>query len=293
LAPAASKEIAFLKTDKPLAYLSDCTFRLIQDYYPRTSQLSPQTRRECDECESRAIAAADLLIYSSDWAAESAIRDYGASAEKVHVIPFGPNLKRIPDSATVTSPRNREECRLLLLGKDWKRKGGPLVFDTMRLLNEQGLPTRLTVCGTALPEEIHHPKLEVTGFLDKNTPAGLDTLEKLLTESHFLFVPSRAEAFGIVFCEASAYGLPSIATATGGITTIVKNGVNGYLLPLHASAEDFAELIQTLFSDAERYQQLVESSRQRYDETLNWNAWANRVRELLRYQLTAQGPASQ
>jgi len=281
LAPAASKEIAFLDTKVPLAYLSDLTFRLIQDYYPSIAQLSPETRKECDECEARAIARSDLLIYSSEWAAASAIHDYGAAPDKVHVVPFGPNLKRVPDLTTVTKPRNRQECRLLMLGKDWERKGGPLVFETMRILNERGLPTRLTVCGARPSKELAHSNLFVTGMLDKNTPTGLQTIETLLTESHFLFVPSRADATPIVFCEAAAFGLPSIATDTGGIPSLIKDGVNGHLLPLSATAEDFAELIHRVFADAEGYQRLVQSSRKRYDTTLNWNAWAQRVRQLL------------
>ncbi|TSA49979.1 MAG: glycosyltransferase [Sphingobacteriales bacterium] len=39
-------------------------------------------------------------------------------------------------------------------------------------------------------------------------------------------VPSRAECYGIVFAEASSYGLPSVSTDTGGVSAVVKEGVN-------------------------------------------------------------------
>jgi len=69
--------------------------------------------------------------------------------------------------------------------------------------------------------------VNVIGFVDKASADGYAMLNKPLEESHFMILPTFAEAYGIVFCEASSFGLPSIALKRGGVP--VKDHVNGLL----------------------------------------------------------------
>jgi glycosyltransferase involved in cell wall biosynthesis len=56
-------------------------------------------------------------------------------------------------------------------------------------------------------------------------------------DAHLLAVPSSYEGFGIVYLEAMAYGLPSIASTTGAAHETVTHGLNGFLVaPGDASA---------------------------------------------------------
>ena len=81
----------------------------------------------------------------------------------------------------------------------------------------------------------------------------------------------------MVFCEASAYGLPIITTDTGGVSGAVTEGENGFLLPPSAMGAQYAELIAKIYGDDQRYAQLVQSSRATYDNKLNWDAWGMTV----------------
>jgi glycosyltransferase involved in cell wall biosynthesis len=53
----------------------------------------------------------------------------------------------------------------------------------------------------------------------------------------------------------------------------VKDGINGYALPLEAAGADYATIIQKVFTDKAAYQQLCIHSRKRYEESLNWENW--------------------
>ena len=99
--------------------------------------------------------------------------------------------------------------------------------------------------------------LTIIPFLDKSKPKDLERLCDILYQSHFLILPTEFDALGIVFCEASAYGVPSIAANVGGVSQPVREGKNGFLLPPTATAEDYAEKIKAVFSDKESYIKLL------------------------------------
>jgi glycosyltransferase involved in cell wall biosynthesis len=115
--------------------------------------------------------------------------------------------------------------------------------------------------------------MKVIPYLDKNNPEQYRELEQLYLKSDFLLLPTRNECFGLVFCEANAFGLPIITTHTGGVPEVVKDAQNGFVLPLSARGPAYAEIIARLYQDDQRYAELVVSSRAAFDERLNWNAW--------------------
>lgn len=288
-APIASKEIALLNISTPIVYLSDSTARLFcQDHHYThrqggRSNLDQATLERIELFEAIALAKASHIIYPSQWAAQSAIDDYGVASSKVSVIPFGANLDSPPTPAEVSKNRQTNPlapCRLLFIGMSWQRKGGEIAFQTLLKLIERNIDAELVIVGTVPPPHIRHEKLTVIPHLDKNSPQHRQRLNQLLQQSHFLLLPSRAECYGIVLCEASAFGLPVLTTAVGGISTIVRNGWNGYKLPLAADSSDYADLLIQILANPAHYQQLTLSSRAEYDQRLNWNCWAESVFDL-------------
>lgn len=273
VAAASTSEVAFIETDIPIVLVEDATFAVLHDYYPQYSNLPKSITREMNKLSATAINKASLLIYSSTWAAQSAIEDYGANREKVHVVPMGANIDTAPAQERLLSKKNADRCRLLFIGFDWQRKGGDIAFETLLKLEEMGIPSELIVCGCVPPASYRHPHMKIIPFLDKNDPAQNQEFEQLYLSSHFLLLPTRNECFGIVFCEANAFGLPVIATATGGTPETVKDGENGFLLPFAARGDAYASIIADLFHDEQRYSAMVQSSRAAFENRLNWDAW--------------------
>jgi glycosyltransferase involved in cell wall biosynthesis len=112
--------------------------------------------------------------------------------------------------------------------------------------------------------------VECRGFVDKRTAAGRAELGRLLSESHVLIHPARAEAYGLALTEASAFGVPVVAAAVGGITTIIRDGRNGYALPPDADGAEYAAVVAGVVEDRARMLELARSSRAEYDARLNW-----------------------
>jgi glycosyltransferase involved in cell wall biosynthesis len=273
VAPASLAQVACLETEVPIVIVEDATFALLLDYYPQYSNMLSRSIEQMHAVTKRGMRKASALIYSSAWAAQSAINEYHINPRRVHVVPMGANFDAPPDETVIEQKKRSGVCKLLFVGVDWQRKGGEIAFETLLMLNQMGIPAELTICGCTPPKNRSHPALCVIPYLDKNDPLQYEQLTQLYMKADFLLLPTRNECFGIVFCEANAFGLPVITTCTGGVPEVVRNGENGFVLPLEAQGDAYALLIASLYRDEAEYARLVLSSRLAYNERLNWDSW--------------------
>jgi glycosyltransferase involved in cell wall biosynthesis len=281
VAPAGSVLIAFLETKIPIFYFSDATNANLMNYRKMLTNLWGWSARQSLYIERLALDKAHYISFSSQWACDSAIRDFQVPAEKVKLIPFGANFETIPDRNLVLQPRQKNTCKLFFLGVDWEHKGGPVAFGTLLSLLSMGIDAELTVVGCAVPPSFTHPRFRSIPFLNKNNPEEAQQMINLYRESSFFLLPTLSECYGIVFCEAAAYGLPAVAGNSGGVSSSIAEGKSGFLLPKEAGAEAYAATLAAVWKDQARYEALRISARDLFEQARNWDSWALRVKEML------------
>jgi glycosyltransferase involved in cell wall biosynthesis len=283
---ATANPIAYLECDRPIAFWADGTFANIKDFYPQYSNLCADVIKDWHQMEKLALQKSKLAIYSSDWAAQSAINDYGADPSKVKVVPFGSNtdspfnLETIKD---VIASRKSDRCKLLFLGVDWYRKGGNIAYQVAKNLNQSGLKTELTVVGCEPSIKGNVPDfVKPLGFINKSTNEGKMQIQKLFLESHFIILPTIADCTPIVFCEANSLGVPCLSTTVGGIPTMINNDVNGRLFAQNAQISEYCNYITNLFTNYSNYKNLALSAFGEYESRLNWRVAGQQVKNLLK-----------
>jgi hypothetical protein len=264
----------------PIIYYTDSTFRLMEGYY--WFNIPGWISRQADAAEKNANDGSALVIKSSDWAINSVINDYGCPPEKTAVLEFGANIDE--KDIVVTEPYSGGLLRVLFSGVDWKRKGADTAIETVKLLNENGIPAHLYLAGineSDIPPEYQHLAfVEYVGFLNKNNPLQYNQYTEVVRQCHCLLLPTHAECSSIVFNEASASGLPSFTYDTGGLANYVINGKNGYRLNIHASAADFANIIEKAVRNNE-FAELRNGALTLYEEKNSWRAWSRRFAKLM------------
>ncbi len=291
-APFASVEIAALETPLPILYHTDMTWAQGVDYYSIYSGLFDFAREQGEAIQRSALEKAAASIFPSQWAATSATEHYGIDPKKVSVVPYGANfsVEQLPSAAEALSHNLSRGVNLLWIGVDWERKGGQAACDCLDALLAKGVDARLTICGCT-PPKAYSERISVVPFLNKHKPEQLHALSQLYLNANFFLFPTFGEAAAIVLCEASAHGLPSIVRNTGGLSTVITDGMNGSLLPETAMGEQFAEKIFEILNDGDRYTALVRGSRQAYEERLNWDAWGRAVQPLFEHAVLSAGIA--
>ena len=259
-----SNIVPFLKTQKPIFIYKDSTFANLVNFYGFTSNLPWWNRWQAHAMEQKAFHKAASLFFASAWAANSAISKYNVHPQKAVCIPFGANMHNVPDTATckkMIAARQNTELRLLFVGKDFVRKGGPLAQQVLFEIRKHNLHCQLHFYSD-VPEHyrIKDKDIFYHDMLDKSKASEERELFEAYAQSHFLILPTTAECFGVVFSEAAAFGVPSITFITGGPTSAVKEGENGWCLPLTATAVDFA---QHLMDAMPAYNYFAQKARQR------------------------------
>lgn len=276
--PRGAQIALYLGVNKPIIYFTAATAHVMFDYY--WYNINRFSKKMALDLEERASQNASINIKSSRWAFDSVINDCHCYKDKCHVLEFGPNIDA-KDIKQNTLYENGE-LRIFFSGVDWERKGGDIAVKTVEILRDKGMDVQLNIAGIRkMPTScIGKDYIHFHGFLNKNNPDDYKRICELYSQNHIFLLPTKAECSAIVYCEASAAGLPIYTYLTGGTGDYVIEGVNGHALPLGSPAESFANQIYNDIKTNQLYS-LREGALKVSKEKLSWEAWAKGFREIM------------
>jgi starch synthase len=172
-----------------------------------TSALARSTYRANIAHDGAVFRAARTIISTSHWAARDLAEAYPDCADKVRVMPYpvranGFSTDWVAARAARATGGHGEPVRMLFIGGDFPRKGGPALLEAWReaAFADQAqldLVTDWPIDGASLP-----PGVRVVRGIAPYTPDWLDLWQR----ADIFVMPTRHEAFGMVFQEAAAGG---------------------------------------------------------------------------------------
>ena len=165
----------------------------------------------------------------------------------------------LPDTSNITplEPFSRNRKIVLTIARTDAPKQPQLFIEVARLLPEYGFvwignQQEMTQYGE-LPANCH--------FLGNILNAGA-----YCSCTDLFMLASNYEGLPMVIIEAMSLGKPIVASDVGGISEIVRNGINGYVVD--NSAEAFATRIRAILEDSEKYEAFARASREIYNAEL-------------------------
>ena len=271
-----------------------CTFhtldRVKAESMPEEVEADMPHRRA--EAEASIINCSDAVLASCTVEADQIASLYGGEPGRIRIVPpgvdhafFGPGHRPQARRALGLPVDGR---LLLFVGRIQPLKCADVAIETLAELRRRGEgPARLVVVGG--PSGPHgekslqslHDVADARGVRDHVhfvDPQPHELLSSYYRAADVCIVPSRSESFGLVALEAAACGTPVVASAVGGLTTLVDHGRTGYLVD-ETDPVAYAAAVRRVFDEplaAERLSTASVLRARRY----TWRAAARTLVEL-------------
>jgi glycosyltransferase involved in cell wall biosynthesis len=184
-------------------------------------------------------------------AVRSALLDAGVPAERIEVIPTGVEIPSEAFDARLRAEARRawnleeEDFAIGHLGAFTREKGQDIAAEAALLLDTRMPRLKMILAGEG------PLRSSIAGSARVILPGQLAEPRQLLAALDLFVMPSRSEGWGLAALEAMAFGLPVVASNTGGLAEMIVDGETGWLVaPGDASA--LANAIFHAAADRER-----------------------------------------
>lgn len=267
----------------PSVIVTDVTphqYDLMGEFYDHPQPRDSAIARYKQRVNVDVYRSARLIVPWSHWTKGSLMRDYGVAEDKIVVLPPGVDVDQWAPPAAGAREAQREGTRQLLrvlfVGGDFVRKGGPLLLDWFLNRGQQRCELHMV---TRTPPVLREPVsgLHFYTTLEANDPL----LMQLYRESDLFVLPTLADCFGVASIEAMATGLPVITTNVGGVPDIVDDGQQGFLIePQDGVALGFR--LERLLEDAPLRRSMGEHARSKVLARFDAHKNSKRLLEMMK-----------
>ena len=183
--------------------------------------------------ERIALRSARLIVTVSDFISSEVERLVGSN-ERIALARPGSAL--LPDTECMPKESGNEPLRLLFVGNCTPLKGLDHLIEALTLLRDIHL--RLDIVGDVSLEPRYYKRLarraKALGMTERVTFHGAishEVLGRFYSRADIFTFPSLYEGYGIVLAEAMQAGLPIVASRTGPVNEIVREGEDALLVP--------------------------------------------------------------
>jgi len=202
----------------------------------------------------------------------------GRIKNKIEIIPMGVDINRFKHEDDTNIKEDFGAGYLILsVGRLIDLKGTKYLIIAMKDVIKKFPNSKLVVAGGG-PEKKKLKKLTKDLNLEDNVifigSIKNSDLPKYYSSADVFVLPSiniqgQAETLGVVLLESMSCGTPVIGTNVGGITDIIKDGYNGFLVS-DKSPEDLADKIIELLSNKELVEELSANGLKTIRERFSW-----------------------
>ncbi len=218
---------------------------------------------------------AGIMTYST-YGADSIAREYNFPRDKIMPIGCGPiRSQGLPKDLSV---ERYQAGRILFVGRNWEKKGGPILLEAFKLLRDSAdtAHAKLVILG---PKNQPENTIGVPGIEFLGRVSDAEVADAFKSASLFCMVPD-CETWGIVYVEAADAGLPIVGFSDWALPDIVKNNETGILISERSPAA-LAKGLGTLISDPEKLLMMGRAAHDRVESVLGWEHVINRITKMV------------
>ena len=230
---------------------------------------------------NRELERADLILCPSLFVRDSMVAN-GIPASKCFVNPFGVDVSIFTKRESVPA-----KPRFICVGTICVRKGHQYLFRAFELVKKQ-LPDAELICVGDVKCDFRKEWPRWRGCFTHHERLSHAEIAALFQSCTAFVFPSQEEGIARAQMEAMAAGLPIIGTHEGGATTVVDDGVEGFIVS-GRDPKQIAEAMIRLAMDAELNRKMSGAAYQRGAVKNTWQDYGDRL--LVEYARRLSRPA--
>jgi len=216
------------------------------------------------------LLLADQIIVPSEFVRSTLLSKSVAKAP-ISVLPFGsPPISTLQVSRPINCP-----LRLLFVGKLGQRKGLSYV---LKATEELGSQVSLTLIGRPTSIKCKPLITALNQYRHIETLPHHNLLEEMKNHDILVF-PTLFEGYALVINEALSQGLPVITTVNSGGSETIRNGVEGFIVPIRDSLA-IVQRIQQLIDHPDQLQGMRQACLRRAAQ-LTWDVYEMKMAKIL------------
>jgi len=157
-----------------------------------------------------------------------------ASGERIDLAPMGADLAVFEKTRPYVARRGDDPIRLVSCSRLHQGKGQQDAIRAVAILRDRGVLVRFTLLGEGPARGMLTALIAELGLGDVVTLVGAvpeRAVREALENSHIFCLASHEEALGVATMEAMAMGLPVVVSKVGGVHELVRDGVDGIMVP--------------------------------------------------------------
>lgn len=189
---------------------------------------------------------------------------YGADKKKIKVIHSSVKDELLQKKSELY--KEGQSLEIISIGRFHWKKGYHYALDAMKVLKDEGINFSYSIIAQdEIPEEILF-MIDDYGLEDKiKILQGLsyDKLIEKLQHSHILLLPSVEEGIANVVLEAMAVGVPVITSDCGGMDEVIRDKVNGYIVPVRNPNKIIEKIKEFISTNYDFKNKTVETAREK------------------------------
>lgn len=173
----------------------------------------------------------DLLLSNTDYVKERLYQFYDIPEKRIKTVYLPAPIEEIKEREN-RNHENRNKHIVSFVGGNFQRKGLMQLIKAVSLLKKEGYKIKIVVAGKDKNQKHIEKWIHKNHFSDLIEFKGhlkREDVKKTIINSDVFAMPSITEAYGLVYLEAMALGVPVIGTKEGGTKEIIIDGVNGFL----------------------------------------------------------------
>ena len=233
---------------------SDCTFRDYVEIFHRREQFLRDDLQRIEQAEAAWLNNASCVLFTSNWAAERAVRDYSLNANLVGSVGIFGEIEMPARDAYA----GREE--FVFVSTNFEAKGGQTVLAAFREVRKRHSDALLTIVGDGPSDTTPEDGVTFTGFLRKEVPDEYRRFQKILGGAHALVNATSSDICPLLFVEAGYLGCPVISTRKFAIPELIEDGRTGLLLDAPPQPNIVARAMNWMLEHPNEYQRMREAA---------------------------------